>query len=128
MFKNFCQLLYDTKESYQRICEEQSYQAIVELVNEIRSILEEFDENWVEYEKLYPRIHRHPRYLRARCAMASSCTSWWTSRRSSQASSYSSASFSTHGLRSPSCLAALYANASPLLHMKGPYLPQTRLT
>lgn len=53
LFKNFCQLLYDTKESYQRICEEQSYQAIVELVNEIRSILEEFDENWVEYEKLY---------------------------------------------------------------------------
>jgi hypothetical protein len=55
LFKNFCQLLYDTKESYQRICEEQSYQAIVELVNEIRSNLEEFefDENWVEYEKLY---------------------------------------------------------------------------
>mgnify|MGYP000946932521 CR=1 FL=1 len=25
----------------------------IELVNEIRSILEEFDENWVEYEKLY---------------------------------------------------------------------------
>lgn len=53
LFKNFCQLLYDTKESYQRICEEQSYQAIVEIVDEIRSILEEFDTNWVEYEKLY---------------------------------------------------------------------------
>ena len=53
LFKNFCQLLYDTKDSYQRICEEQSYSAIIELVKEIRMILEEFDENWVEYEKLY---------------------------------------------------------------------------
>ena len=26
---------------------------ILDLINEIRSILEEFDENWVEYEKLY---------------------------------------------------------------------------
>lgn len=25
----------------------------MELMNEIRGILEEFDENWVEYEKLY---------------------------------------------------------------------------
>jgi hypothetical protein len=53
LFKNFCSLLYDTKESYQRICEEQNYQVVVELVNEIRNILEEFDKNWVEYEKLY---------------------------------------------------------------------------
>ena len=35
------------------MCEETSYQAILELINEIKSILEEFDENWVEYEKLY---------------------------------------------------------------------------
>ena len=53
LFKNFCQLLFDTKESYQRICEEQSYQAICELIEEIKSMLEEFDTNWVEYEKLY---------------------------------------------------------------------------
>lgn len=53
LFKNFCQLLFDTKESYQRICEEDNYEAIVEIMEEIKAILEEFDINWVEYEKLY---------------------------------------------------------------------------
>ena len=30
-----------------------SYQAICEIIDEIKVILEEFDTNWVEYEKLY---------------------------------------------------------------------------
>ena len=53
LFQNFQQLLSDTKESYQRICVESNYKNILEIMEEVRSILEEFDENWVEYEQLY---------------------------------------------------------------------------
>lgn len=43
----------NTKNSYQRICVEQDYKNIIQIMEQVRSILEEFDENWVEYEQLY---------------------------------------------------------------------------
>ncbi len=36
--------------SLYRICEEQSYEALIEIINEVREALEEFDLNWVTYE------------------------------------------------------------------------------
>ena len=61
LFNNFCKLLYHVKDAYQRyeiqfvifmirICEEQSYEMLIEIISEIREALEEFDLNWVTYE------------------------------------------------------------------------------
>jgi hypothetical protein len=36
-----------------RICEEKSYEALIEIMNEVHENLEEFDQNWVTYEQLY---------------------------------------------------------------------------
>ena len=33
-----------------RICEESQYEQIIEVINEVREALEEFDLNWVTYE------------------------------------------------------------------------------
>lgn len=41
------------KEMYSRICSEHDYENILKMLTEIRAILEEFDANWVKYEKLY---------------------------------------------------------------------------
>jgi glutaredoxin-related protein len=35
------------------VCEEHSYEALVDVINEVRESLEEFDLNWVTYEQLY---------------------------------------------------------------------------
>ena len=35
------------------MCEEQSYEALVDVINEVRDALEDFDLNWVTYEQLY---------------------------------------------------------------------------
>lgn len=61
LFNNFCKILYHVKDAYQRyeilivivmirICEEQSYEMLIEIISEIREALEEFDLNWVTYE------------------------------------------------------------------------------
>ena len=36
-----------------RICEESSYEMLIDIINEVREALEEFDLNWVTYEQLY---------------------------------------------------------------------------
>jgi len=36
--------------SFFRICEEESYEGIVEIINEVREALEEFDQVWITYE------------------------------------------------------------------------------
>jgi hypothetical protein len=33
-----------------RICEEQSYEVLIDIINEVREALEEFDTNWITYE------------------------------------------------------------------------------
>lgn len=33
-----------------RVCEEHSYEALVDVINEVREALEDFDLNWVTYE------------------------------------------------------------------------------
>ncbi len=35
------------------MCEEQVYETLIEIINEVREALEEFDYNWVTYEQLY---------------------------------------------------------------------------
>ena len=42
-----------SSDHFSRICEEQSYQALIEIIGEVRERLEEFDLNWVTYEQLY---------------------------------------------------------------------------
>ena len=44
--------IFDFKYHF-RICEEQSYESLVDIINEVRESLEEFDVNWVTYEQLY---------------------------------------------------------------------------
>ena len=41
------------KFSCYRVCEEHSYELLVEVINEVRDVLEDFDMNWVTYEQLY---------------------------------------------------------------------------
>lgn len=36
-----------------RICEEQEYEIVLDIINEIKEALEDFDGNWVSYEELY---------------------------------------------------------------------------
>ena len=36
-----------------RVCEEHSYETLVEVIGEVREALEEFDLTWVTYEQLY---------------------------------------------------------------------------
>jgi hypothetical protein len=35
------------------VCEENSYEALIEVIAEVREALEDFDMNWVTYEQLY---------------------------------------------------------------------------
>lgn len=46
-------MLQDTKEIYRRFFEENCHTQGEGIVEGIKQILEEFDANWVEYEKLY---------------------------------------------------------------------------
>ena len=36
-----------------RVCEEHSYETLLEVIAEVREVLEDFDLNWVTYEQLY---------------------------------------------------------------------------
>jgi hypothetical protein len=36
-----------------RVCEENSYDGLVDVMSEMREALEDFDMNWVTYEQLY---------------------------------------------------------------------------
>jgi glutaredoxin-related protein len=35
------------------VCEENSYEALLDVISEVREALEDFDMNWVTYEQLY---------------------------------------------------------------------------
>lgn len=53
LFQSFRDLLFDINEFYSRILPESDYEVIVKMMSDLRFLLEEFDANWVKYEKLY---------------------------------------------------------------------------
>jgi len=44
---------FKVKSCLYRVCEENSYDALLDVISEIRQVLEDFDMNWVTYEQLY---------------------------------------------------------------------------